>query len=175
VVEYVAPSGLLTSHLVNGGGFSDQLVPAELGAWQAFATWAGDTIAAPAVSSACSFSVGRAPTAVSVNCTPSADKKTIACQGQLVGNGAGLANRALTVTYENTDTGASTPHAVQTSANGAYSDSLTAPPGALLLGNWQVTVQFAGETDYAPSSASQSFTVSLLIPLPAAAAFFDRG
>jgi hypothetical protein len=175
VVEYVAPSGLLTSHLVNGGGFSDQLVPAELGAWQAFATWAGDAVAAPAVSSACSFSVGRAPTAVSVNCTPSADKKTIACQGQLVGNGAGLANRALTVTYENTDTGASTPHAVQTSANGAYSDSLTAPPGALLLGNWQVTVQFAGETDYAPSSASQSFTVSLLIPLPAAAAFFDRG
>jgi hypothetical protein len=162
VVEYVAPSGALTSHLVNGGGFTDQLVPTELGSWQAFAAWAGDATAAPAVSSTCAFSVGRTPTAVSENCTPSADKKTIACQGQLAGNGAGLAGRPLTVTYENTDTGSSTPHSLQTGADGSYSDSLTAPPGALLLGNWQITVQFAGETDYAPASASQSLTVSRL-------------
>jgi DNA-binding beta-propeller fold protein YncE len=166
VVEYVSPSGLLTSHLVSGGGFSDSFVPGELGAWQAFAAWAGDASAAPALSGTCAFSVDRVPTALSVNCTPSADKKTIACQGQLVGNGTGLGNRPLTVTYENTDAGASTPHKVQTGANGAYSDSLTAVPGALLLGNWQITVQFAGETDYAPSSASQSLTVSRLFLVP---------
>ena len=70
------------------------------------------------------------------------------------------------MTYENTGTGASTPHTVQTAANGAYGDSLTAPPGALLLGNWQVTVQFAGEPNYAPSSASQSLTVSALFLRP---------
>ena len=29
-----------------------------------------------------------------------------------------------------------------------------------------MTAQFAGETDYAPSSASQSFTVSALFLLP---------
>jgi hypothetical protein len=166
VVEYVAPSGLLTSHLVGGGGFSDQLVPTELGTWQAFAAWAGDAAAAPALSSTCSFTVGRTPTAVSVNCASSADKKTISCQGQLLGNGAGLAGRPLTVTYENTDTGSSTPHAVQTGATGAYSDNLSALPGGLLLGNWQLTVQFAGETNYAPSSASQSITVSRLLALP---------
>ena len=62
-----------------------------------------------------------------------------------------------------------------TGANGAYTDSLSALPGALLLGHWQVTVQFAGETYYAPSSAAQSLTVSLLSPLPALAAVFDRG
>ena len=112
------------------------------------------------------FSVGPAATALSVSCTPSADKKTIACQGQLLGNGIGLGGRSLTVTYENTGTGASTPHTVQTAANGGYTDSLSAPPGALLLGNWQVTVQFAGEADYAQSSAAQSFTVSLLFLLP---------
>ena len=175
VVEYVAPSGLLTSHLVGSGGFSDSFVPGELGTWQAFAAWAGDANAAHALSGTCSFSVDRVPTALSVNCTPSADKKTIACQGQLTGSGAGLANRPLTVTYENTDSGTSTPHTVQTGGNGAYSDSLTALPGALLLGNWQVTVQFAGETYYGPSSASQSFTVSLLLALPGLAASFDPG
>ena len=90
VVDYVAPSGALTSHLVNGGGFSDQLAPTELGSWQAFAAWAGDATSSPAVSTTCAFSIGRTPTAVSVNCTASADKKTISCQGQLVGNGAGL-------------------------------------------------------------------------------------
>jgi SMP-30/Gluconolactonase/LRE-like region len=160
VVEYVAPSGLLTSHLVTGGGFNDQLAPTELGSWQAFAAWAGDDTSSPAVSTTCAFSVGRTPTTVSVGCTPSADKKTITCQGQLVGNGTGLASRPLTVTYENTDTGSSTPHSVQTGANGSYADSLSAPPGALLLGHWQVTAEFAGETSYAPSSASQSLTVS---------------
>jgi DNA-binding beta-propeller fold protein YncE len=173
VVEYVAPSGKLTSHVVSSGGFSDRLVPVELGTWQAFAAFAGDSNDAPALSSTCSFSVGRAATALSVSCTPSADKKTIACQGQLLGNSAGLGGRSLTVTYENTGTDVSTPHTDQTAANGAYTDSLSAPPGALLLGNWQVTVQFAGETDYAPSSASQSLTVSLV--LPAAAAFFAGG
>ena len=40
------------------------------------------------------------------------------------------------------------------------------PPGALLLGHWQITVQFAGETTYAPSSASQSLTVSVPFALP---------
>src|SRR4029078_9900070 len=95
--------------------------------------------------------------ALSVNCTPSADKKTIGCQGELTG----LANRPLTLTYENTDTSASTQPGVQTGANGYYSDSLSAPPGALLLGHWLVTAQFAGETDYAPSSASQSLNLSL--------------
>ncbi len=167
VVEYVAPSGALTSHLVNGGGFSDQLVPTELGSWQAFAAWAGDTTAASAVSTTCAFSVGRTPTSVSVNCAASADKKTIACQGQLAGNGAGLAGRSLTVTYENTDTGSSAPHSLQTGANDAYSDTLTALPGTLLLGNWQITVQFAGETSYAPSSSSQSLTVTALFALTA--------
>ena len=166
VVEYIAPSGGMTSHLVNGGDFSDRLVPGELGTWQAFAAWTGDANDASALSSTCSFSVGSAATALSVSCTPSADKKTIACQGQLLGNSAGLGGRSLTVTYANTGTGSSTPHTVQTAANGAYSDSLSAPPGALLLGNWQVTAQFAGETDYAPSSASQSFTVSALFLLP---------
>ena len=166
VIEYISPSGALTSHLVSGGGFSDSFVPGELGPWQAFAAWAGDANAAPALSGTCAFLVGRVPTALSVSCTPSADKKTIACQGQLAGNGAGLVNRSLTLTYENTDTGASTPHTVQTGANGAYSDSLAAPPGALLLGNWRVTVQFAGETYYAPSVTSQSLTVSLLFLLP---------
>ena len=162
VVEYVAPSGALTSHLVNGGDFTDQLVPSELGSWQAFAAWAGDATAAPAVSTTCAFSVGRTPTAVSLNCAATADKKTISCQGQLTGTGAGLGGRPLTVTYENTDTGSSTPHSLQTGADGSYSDSLTALPGALLLGNWQITVQFAGEADYAPSSASQTLTVSRL-------------
>jgi hypothetical protein len=166
VVDYVAPSGLLTSHLVGGGGFSDRLVPNELGTWQAFAAWAGDDAAAPALSSTCAFSVGPTPTSVSVSCAASADKKTISCQGQLVGNGAGLAGRPLTVTYENTGTGSSTPHSVQTGATGAYSDSLSALPGGLLLGNWQVTVQFAGETNFAPSSASQNLTVSRLLALP---------
>ena len=70
------------------------------------------------------------------------------------------------MTYENTDTGSSTPHSVQTGADGSYSDSLAAPPGALLLGHWQLTVQFAGETSYAPSSASQSLTVSVPFALP---------
>ena len=50
---------------------------------------------------------------------------------------------------------------MQTGANGSYSDSLSAPTGALLVGHWLVTAQFAGETYYAPSSASQSLTVSL--------------
>ena len=162
VVEYIAPSSRLTSHIVGSGGFSDRLVPDELGTWQAFASFAGDANTAPALSNTCSFSVGPAATALSVSCTPSADKKTIACQGQLLGNGVGLGGRSLTVTYENTGTGASTPHTVSTTANGAYNDSLSAPPGALLLGTWQVMVQFAGETDYAPSSAAQSFTVSAL-------------
>jgi len=157
VVEYISPAGAFTSHLVGGGGFSDSFAPGALGTWQAYAAWAGDADAAPALSTTCSFDVGRIPTALSVNCTPSADKKTIGCQGELTG----LANRPLTLTYENTDTGASTPHAMQTGANGSYSDSLSAPPGALLLGHWLVTAQFAGETYYAPSSASQSLTVSL--------------
>ena len=166
VVEYVAPSGLLTSHVVGGGGFTDQLVPKR----------ARDVARVRGLGRRCrrrACDVGHLclhgrPYADGglVSCASSADKKAISCQGQLLANGAGLGGRPLTVTYENTDTGASTPHSVQTGAGGAYSDSLSALPGGLLLGNWQLTVQFAGETDYAPSSASQSITVSRLLALP---------
>ena len=88
VVEYISPSGATTSHLVSGGGFTDSFAPGELGTWQAFAAWAGDAVAAPALSSTCAFSVDRIPTGLSVGCTPSADKKTISCQGQLAGTAA---------------------------------------------------------------------------------------
>ena len=166
MVDYVAPSGAADEPSRQRRWLQRPARADELGSWQAFAAWAGDATSSPAVSTTCAFSIGRTPTAVSVNCTASADKKTISCQGQLVGNGAGLAGRPLTVTYENTDTGSSTPHSVQTGADGSYSDSLAAPPGALLLGHWQLTAQFAGETSYAPSSASQSLTVSVPFALP---------
>ena len=120
VVEYVAPSGAADEPPRQRRRLRDQLPPTELGSWQAFAAWAGDAIAAPAESTTCAFSVGRTPTAVSISCAASGDKKTISCQGQLAGNGTGLASRPLTVTYENTETGSSTPHSLQTGADGSY-------------------------------------------------------
>lgn len=160
-VLHIAPSGAVSTDDVitgTGGAFTDAFAPNQPGAWEAEAHYNGDANHAPAAA-ICRFTVARAPSTLSLHCTPDTNKRFISCTGRLTSEGAALGDAQIELSYE-PPSGPATAHTATTALDGTFSDQLNAPVGSLLTsGMWTIQAQYPGDSAHAPASQTAGVTV----------------
>jgi hypothetical protein len=160
-VLHIAPSGTVsTDDVIAGadGSFTDVFALNQPGAWEAEAHYNGDANHAPAAA-ICQFTVARAPSTLSLQCTPDPNKRFISCTGRLTSEGAAVGQTQIKVSY-GPPSGSATAHTATTVQNGTFSDQLNAPTGSLLTsGTWTIRAQYPGDSAHAPASHTTAVTL----------------